>query len=189
MKTIVETLMSKTKQTYKPVAHDPFLIRKGIFFVGLAAGLFSGYFLSSWIWGVASYFVAVTISDLFAHFVLAKRSSDYVDQKILASNEEISPGDLDRFHDSRRNIRVFALLSACASQAFVLSPDLFCLVYACVSLASVLVTKFVLKVQGPVWIRRNDKNYRPIQSEDNHHGIGLGSAIGIGIFGISKRLD
>ena len=190
MKTIVEALMSKTKQTYKPVAHDPFLIRKSIFFAGLAAGLFSGYFLSSWIWGIACYFVAVTTADLFAHFVLAKRSSDYIDQKLLASNEEISPGDLDRFHDSRRNIRVFSLLAAFASQAVLLSSEVFCLVYAGMSFVLVLVTKFVLKVRGPVWIRREDKKLHSFSYEDERsREMDIGTLTGAGSYGILRTRD
>ena len=53
-----------------PKSHRPFLIRKSIFFCGLAIGLFSGYFLESWLLGLCVYFGVVTIADILATLCL-----------------------------------------------------------------------------------------------------------------------
>lgn len=130
--------------------HRPFLIRKSIFFAGLAFGVFSSYFFESYLLGLLAYFCVVTASDLLATYAFGLRASDLSDPKQLYKVEKISPFDLDRFYDSRRNIRVLSLFAAVLSQVFFLSAALFCGIYIGVSLLAVLYTKFVLKIVGPV---------------------------------------
>ena len=150
--------MTIKTHSQKQARHDAFLIRKGIFFVGVPVGLLFGYFLSDWVLGLASYFVAVTVADAVVHYGLGKRSSVFVSQKNLATNEQISPVDLDRYHDSRRNVRFVALAAAGLSLIVLPLPEVFCGVYIAVSIVAVLYTKFALKIAGPVWIRRDDRH-------------------------------
>ena len=178
--------MTVKTHSQKQARHDAFLIRKGIFFVGVHVGLLFGYFLSDWVLGLASYFVAVTVADAVVHYGLGKRSSVFVSQKNLATNEQISPVDLDRYHDSRRTIRFVALGVSGLTLIALQPPETFCGAYVAVTIVSVLYAKFALNISGPsLKVKRLNTTERcsKIVSAEMTYG----AATGVGKYGILHR--
>ena len=151
--------MSQEKSDQIAPTHDAFVIRKMIVTTGLMAGAAIGCCLTSVVVGVIGYSVAVCAADAFFHYGLRWKSSHYIDVHQLARREQVSPQQLDRYHDTRRYCRFVAFGTATLSQLIFLSPLLFCLIYGITTVVSLFYTKFVLHIEGPVWIRRNDQYY------------------------------
>lgn len=147
----------KNKQVETKVGHRPFLIRKCIFFPSFAAGALTSVFLLSATYGLIVYFLLTAFLDVIAQYVLKLKASDFSDPKQLLEHERISPQSLDRYYVSRSHIRVLSLAVAGLCQFLILSPVLFCSVYVGMTLISIVIAKFVLKIKAPVMIRRDDR--------------------------------
>lgn len=176
----------------KTQSHRPFLIRKSIFFAGLFAGVITGYFLQNPYWGLCAYFGMVTLCDVVATYAFGLRASDLSDPKQLRVQEKITPFDLDRYYDSRRNIRILSLSFAALSQFLVLSPELFCAVYATVSVVCALYAKYALKIGGPktfhvVELSESRMNHIGKESLKDAQDIHQGMSSGFGVYGVWKN--
>lgn len=179
-----------TLQPAKP--HRPFLIRKCIFFAGIFAGVITGYFLQNPSWGLCAYFGVVTLCDLLATYAFGLRASDLSDPKQLRVHEKITPFDLDRYYDSRRNIRILSLSFAALSQVLVFAPELFCAVYATVSVVCALYAKYALKIGGPkafhiVELSESRMNHIGKESLKDAQDIHQGMSSGFGVYGVWKN--
>jgi len=167
--------------------HSPFLIRKVILFLGFFVAMWSGYFLENAFAGLCAYILTVTICDVFSHHILKLRSSRFVVEEKLLSIEKTTPKKLDRYHTSRKNIRVLSFAVACLSQLLFESAEMFVACYVMMTWCSSFFAWFQLDIEGPksVHVRplsdREIEEYRSKQHDEVTLGLlGSGSYASLG---------
>lgn len=169
--------------------HSPFGLRKAILFVGIVSGLLSGYLLKNYALGLCVHLAVATLVDQLAHYVFHLKSSSFVDSKQLLLKEEITPEDLDRHYDAKRNIRLLSLVLASASQVVFLSPELFLTVFVTSTLVGRFYAWYQLDIVGPKVVHELTKeDHEQIQEwqKRDSDNITLGFSTGMGPYGHLK---
>jgi len=195
--------MIQSPEHFPPSNHHPFRIRKIIVLLSIFFAVIVLYLLNSFIdnplgnpglgslilgvlgldnlvfgdllAGLASYFCAVTLLDGLAYHHLGLRASNDSDPKALLESERVNGLELDRYFETRKNIRFLSLFLAGVAYGVVSffsshGLEAFCLVY----ILSTLLGIYRVRLSGiprPRLMYRDDRYYvappyRPFYSMD-----------------------
>jgi hypothetical protein len=156
-------------------------LRKIIVFASLAVGILGTclwgspagrFFPFDYPWqhnvvlGLAFYFCSVTFLDFWIHTVLEKKSSTTSDPEQLLESQHVTPQELDKYFETRKNIRMISLsiagLAAWTSvQFFSNGLEVFCIGYILSTLAGILQVRLSSQIKRPRLLFRDDRYYHP----------------------------
>jgi|SaaInlStandDraft_6_1057023.scaffolds.fasta_scaffold14194_2 hypothetical protein len=144
--------------------HRPFLIRKSIVLVSVSLAVVVGLFYENL--GFFSYFYLAVLLDYVCHYILGVKPSQFVIRAQLKKHQHVTPRQLDRYFDTRRNIRGCSLILAGVAAAYAqisgtYALEVFCLSYVIATFVGILCVCFFLKLKRPKLFRRDDRYYAP----------------------------
>lgn len=165
--------------------HQPLLIRTCI----VASGILVGFLGYAWGWcdgeilfwklgmmahlhycltvALTCYFCWVTLWDGLTHFVFRLKPSSFSDEETLLKIAEVTPQELDRYVDTRRNIRFVSLIVATgayglSSQFGLFAPlTAFCVAYIVSTILGIFGVRCFYKGRLPKLVHRDDRYYNP----------------------------
>lgn len=173
--------MTQSPASLSSSNHHPFRLRKIIVFSSLAVGILGAclwgypagrFFPFDYPWqhnvvlGLVFYFCSVTFLDFWIHTILEKKASTTSDPKQLLEFQHVTPKELDKYFETRKNIRLVSLsiagLAAWTSvQFFPNGLQVFCSVYILSTLAGILQVRLSPQIKRPRLLFRDDRYYHP----------------------------